>query len=313
MITHSAHAPWMTGAAEVLVREMKRRIKALGLGGTTMTHMQYETLLSEVSCYLNNKPLVLLPQAGESLTPNDLLHGMMKRRTPFVAPKNDNLFKGQAAVANNLERWWESFIEAWESKLVELSKWRLPHQNPTPGSLVLILDRKVGGNYQLGEVLEVFESEDGIGHVCRIQYAVNGKKRRFERPTRGLALVMTAEERARGGVNLVQMAQDLEEGRAPRPDYTILPGEVTATPATPTPDDHYSQSDHPDQTDGQDTAEPDGPITSGQSEEDHGNPSATTYTVPRMRLPVQVTMTPPDVVETPNAISRGAVGRPRAE
>ena len=44
MITHTAHAPWMTGAAEVLVREMKRRIKALGLGGTTMTHMQYETM-----------------------------------------------------------------------------------------------------------------------------------------------------------------------------------------------------------------------------------------------------------------------------
>ena len=109
------------------------------------------------------------------------------------------------------------------------------------------------------------------------------------------------------------MAQDLEEGRAPRPDYTILPGEVTTTPATPTSDDHDSRSDHPDQPDGQDTAEPDGPITSGQSEEDHGTPSATTYAVPRMRLPVQVTMTPPDVVETPNAISKGAVGRPRAE
>ena len=113
-------------------------------------------------------------------------------------------------------------------------------------------------------------------------------------------MVMTAEERARGGVNLVQMAQDLEEGRPPRPDYTFLPGEITTTPATPEPDE-------------QDTAEHDVPTTSGQSKEDLGTPAATTYAVPRMRLPVQVTMTPPDVIETPNAISSGAVGRPRAE
>ena len=100
---------------------------------------------------------------------------------------------------------------------------------------------------------------------------------------------------------------------APRPDYAVLPGEVTTTPETPTSDDHDSQSDHPDQPDEHNPTEPDGPIASGQSEEDHGTPAATTYAVPRMRLPVQVTMTPPDVIETPNAISSGAVGRPRAE
>ena len=321
MITHSAHAPWMTGAAECLVREMKRRIKSLGAAGTIMTHMQYETMLSQVSCYLNNKPLILLPQPGESLTPNDLLHGMMRRKTPFVTPKDDNLFKGQIVVANNLERWWQAFMEAWQSRLVELSKWRLPHENPTPGSLVLILDRKIGGNFQLGEVLEVFTNEDGVGHVCRIRYTVNGKKKQFERPTRGLAMVMTAAERARGGVNLVQMAQDLEDGLAPKKDYAILPGEQGTATQPPdqsdgedtSPPSRSDDDDHPDEPDGRDSAEPDGPEATGENAEDKGTAATTIYVVPKMPVPVQVSMTPPDVAETPNAISKVGVGRPRTE
>ena len=192
LLTHTAKAPWQTGQAEVTVRELKRRIKALGLGGTMMSHLEYETLLAQISHYLNNKPLILLPQVGESLTPNDLLHGMLKRKDAFVAPTDTNLFKRQSMLANNLERWWNTFIQAWENKLVELSKWRIPHPNPTKGSLALILDRKIGNSYQLGEIVNVVENEDGLVNVCTVQYTVNGKKKRFDRPVRGLSVVMTA-------------------------------------------------------------------------------------------------------------------------
>ena len=151
LLTHTAKAPWFTGQAEVTVREMKKHIKALGAHGILMSHLEYETLLSQISCYLNNRPLILLPTVGEAITPNDLLHGMVKRKGPFVPPSDSNLFDRQQKVAQNLKTWWETFISAWQSRMVDLSKWRFPKPNPTPGDVVLILDRPIGGSYLVGE------------------------------------------------------------------------------------------------------------------------------------------------------------------
>ena len=91
LITHTAKAPWFTGQVEVTVRKMKKPIKVMGGNGILMSHLEFETLLAQISCYLNNRPLILLPNIGEAITPNDLLYGMVKRKGPFVAPSESNL------------------------------------------------------------------------------------------------------------------------------------------------------------------------------------------------------------------------------
>jgi hypothetical protein len=282
-----------------------------------MSHLEFETLLAQISHYLNNKPLILLPQVGESLTPNDLLHGMLKRKDAFVAPTDTNLFKRQSMLANNLERWWNTFIQAWENKLVELSKWRIPHPNPTKGSLVLILDRKIGNSYQLGEIVNVVENEDGLVNVCTIQYTVNGKKKRFDRPVRGLSVVMTADERKLGGVNLVQMAQDMEDGIPPRADYAVNPNENDNQPPTLVDDRPNTPGDT--NYSGDESAEnPNVPGDSSNSDDsddgnvgnNHTTSTPTTYVVPKGKVLVTTDTSPPDVVETPDATSKRRAGRP---
>ena len=317
LITHSAKAPWFSGQAEVTVREMKKQIKVLSANGILMSHLEFETLLSQISCYLNNRPLILLPKVGEAITPNDLLHGMVKRKGPFLEAniQTSNLFERQQKISQNLTNWWEKFIAAWQDRMVELSKWRFPKPNPTPGDVVLILDRKIGGSYQVGEIAQVHLNDDGLAHVCTVRYSHKGNVKTFERPVRGLSIVMTNEERNKGGINIFQLLDDMDGNSSnPNPEEPNQ-GDTQQTgtqPESQPPDNNDAENDDSDNQQG--SAQPESPTLdaneSGSDDSDDENGQHTTFVVPKKPVVVTAVDAQDEISETDNAVSRNRPGRP---
>ena len=108
-------------------------------------------------------------------------------------------------------------------RLSQYQKWRCVKRNVEPGDIVLILDREAPkGSFTLGEIIKVKTDTDNIVRKVTLRYKIKnaGKGEMYvptaykyvERNVRGLALVVTAEERNKNEENkLIEVQNPLEE------------------------------------------------------------------------------------------------------
>ncbi|XP_065180252.1 uncharacterized protein LOC135810689 [Sycon ciliatum] len=199
-------APWWGGFFERLVQSVKRCLRKV-LGNAYVSGEELVTVLAEVECTLNSRPLTFLSteEWTEPLTPSHLLLGRRLRSMPdaehipraataeVVRERAEHL---QQLIRHSWTRWRREY-------LLEL---RNAHRqqfnaNATPirvGDVVLIEDENAKRQqWPLGLVVELIPGHDGIARAAKVKTATpkKGSVTHLKRPIQRLyPLEVCAEE-----------------------------------------------------------------------------------------------------------------------
>ena len=203
----SPHHPEGQGAIERLVAEVKKELKFV-TKNRTLTFGQLDAALAECSYLVNCRPLALHPGPGGEegyICPNDLMMGRSDKAPPMEPFEDSSLAKKVRFMRSIVLQFWERWYESYYQRLIKYHKWRNQKRNASPGDIVLILDRESPkGKFTLGEIVSIKIDEDNIVRKVMVRYKLknprgkshaSGAEKFMERNVRGLALVVTKEER----------------------------------------------------------------------------------------------------------------------
>ena len=174
----------------------------------TLTFGQLDAALAECSYLVNCRPLALHPGPGGEegyICPNDLMMGRSDKAPPMEPFEDSSLAKKVRFMRSIVLQFWERWYESYYQRLIKYHKWRNQKRNASPGDIVLILDRESPkGKFTLGEIVSIKIDEDNIVRKVMVRYKLknprgkshaSGAEKFMERNVRGLALVVTKEER----------------------------------------------------------------------------------------------------------------------
>ena len=161
-------SPWCQGGAEVLIREVKKamKIEQLLRGARYFSVVEFDTFLSKICTFINERPLVLGPEPGEALTPASLSLGTGLRFPSSQKPSS--LLKRKQAVDEAFAEFWSRFITS--PNLKKTFKFSEKSDDVNVGDVVLILDRPNAlGWFKLGRIKEILNDR-------RVLVSVSGGK-----------------------------------------------------------------------------------------------------------------------------------------
>ena len=203
------------GAVERLIAEVKKNLKVI-TRMRTLTFGELDTILSEASYLVNCRPLQYNPRHGEDgfLCPNDILFGRSDQEPPMIDVKDSSLTRRAVQKQKIIEEFWDKWSQSYFQTLVKYQKWKNQSRNVTPGDIVLILDREIQkGKFTRGVVDSVKIDDDKVVRKATIKYRLQkkcddmkkslfptvkyrpGEYKYIERSVRGLALLVTSEDR----------------------------------------------------------------------------------------------------------------------
>ena len=203
------HFPEGQGAVERLVQEVKKNLSVII--SKCLTFGELDALLSEASYLVNSRPLQLNPSMGEDsfICPNDILFGRSDMEPPAGVIMDTALTRRAAFKQRVIAEFWQKWSHSYYQSLVSYQKWRTLHRNAEVGDVVLILDKEVEkGKFTAGVIDTIKKDPDGVVRKVTVRYKLKQKKddddvkkyipsatKYTERNVRGLALLITAEER----------------------------------------------------------------------------------------------------------------------
>ena len=161
-------SPWCQGGAEVLIREVKKAMKIEQLlhGARCFSDLEFDTLLSKVCTFINERPLVLGPEVGDTLTPASLSLGTGLRFP--ASQKPSSLLQRKQAIDAAFEEFWNQFISS--PNLKKSFKFSSNTEDLKEGDIVIILDRPSAlGWFKLGRVKDIINER-------RVLITVSGGK-----------------------------------------------------------------------------------------------------------------------------------------
>jgi hypothetical protein len=175
--------------------------------GTQLDEESLRTLLCEVECIVNSRPIAgTNTPEEEPLTPNHLL--TTKTRVLMPPPgefqRNDiYLVKRWRRVQHLTNCFWERWRKSYLMSLQERQKWNKPRRNIQVGDIVLLKDQSIARNHwKTARVEEAYQDEDGLVRKVKVvvgdaQLTRNGKRTRnrsvLERPIQKLVLLFKSD------------------------------------------------------------------------------------------------------------------------
>ena len=222
-------APWQGGVFERMIKSAKRCLRK-AIGKNCLTYDELLTLVIEVECVLNSRPLtyVYAGDVTEPLTPSHLLVGFRTLSLPDAPVPEDTdddftpekLTRRAAHLAVTLEKFWKR----WKLEyLQELREFHRTYQQGGatyslhPGEVVTVYDEShPRGMWRLGGVEELLPSSDGEvrGVLVRVM-SKGGQVKMIRRP--------------------IQHIYPLEVGNEPsEPTIADTPSTTESTPTTAT-------------------------------------------------------------------------------
>ena len=208
-VPHSSH---MGGVWERLIWTVRSALETLLVSaGTQLDDEAFRTLMTEVECIVNSRPLSVNnlndPEAPEPLTPNHLL--TLKQKVVLPPPGNfqradlycRKWWRRVQYLANQFwARWRYEFLQNLQSR----SKWMRPTRNLMVGDIVISKEDEGPRNqWPLAKVVEVYPSEDGYVRKVRILKADGeldnqGRQQKppslLDRPIHKLVLLLPCDE-----------------------------------------------------------------------------------------------------------------------
>ena len=169
-------APWWGGFFERMIKCTKRCLKKT-LGNARLTYEELMTVLSEVECILNSRPLTYLypDDLEEPLTPSHLMSGRRLLSLPDVTPSRvDNPVSTRESVtkrARYLQRLMDHFWNRWRREYVPAL--RESHR---------LKGESTGQTVQLGDIVNVHDeslprAQWRMGVVCELIKGADKKTR----------------------------------------------------------------------------------------------------------------------------------------
>lgn len=204
-----SHAPHFGGLWEAGVRSLKYHLKRI-VGNARMGFEEFSTLITQIECCLNSRPLSELASDGEEslcLTPGHFLIGQPMNTIP--EPDSDkvpmNRLDRYQLLVRLLNQFWKRWSRDYLNQLQQRFKWHDAHPNLQVNDIVLVKeDNMPPAKWLMGRVTGVFPGEDGLVRVVELKVG----KSELRRPIHKLARLPIDEPkislllsiRSRGGV-----------------------------------------------------------------------------------------------------------------
>ncbi|XP_071581646.1 uncharacterized protein [Temnothorax nylanderi] len=175
-------APQFGGLWEAGVKSVKFHLKRI-LGDFTPTFAEFTTLLCNIECILNSRPIALLyddPESFDTLTPGHFLAGLYLKAvpSPSVGDINLNRLSRWQTVQRLQERFWKIWSSDYLNSLQQRKKWQTRQINLKIGDLVLLRNPSLPPTkWNIGRVLQCHTGDDDLVRVVTIKTARSTLKR----------------------------------------------------------------------------------------------------------------------------------------
>lgn len=169
--------PQGQGAAEKAVDLFKTALER-SYTATNFTFSEWVTISAEISSLVNARPLLLEPNSGEALTPNEILTQRSVSRPLGPEVTDDALSRRSYLQREFVEKWFQKYKLAMEEKLQGYNNtWKSPQENLNAGDVVLILDKPSTAHpYTLGVVQDALPDKDGCVRKIKVRYKLSNRK-----------------------------------------------------------------------------------------------------------------------------------------
>ena len=193
-------APWYNGAAESLIKSVKRALNA-AIGEQILSFSEMQTVLFEAAQLVNQRPIgshPTNPDEGTYLTPNDLILG---RASNYVPQGPFQVRTSQRYRLDFIQQITNQFSKRWVRevfpKLVIQPKWHAEKGELKQGDIVLVADNNaVRGEWKMAIVTDPIRSEDGKIRKALLSYRdkrSDNKKISISRPIQRLIVLVPVD------------------------------------------------------------------------------------------------------------------------
>ena len=169
----AADSPWHQGAAESLVKTVKKCLQ-FAVHSQRLSPAEYLSVAYEVANLVNERPIGHRPALDSSitiLTPNMLLLGRSTaNNTEMKLPVASSLTARFTLVQSVSDEFWRRWTELYAPSMVRQNKWLKQERDLVPGDIVLVSERGYKGSYTLGQVHETFLGTDGKVRKVNLRY-----------------------------------------------------------------------------------------------------------------------------------------------
>ena len=168
-----ADSPWHQGAAESLVKTVKRCMQ-FSIHSQRLTPAEYLAVAYEIANLINERPIGHRPAPDSPVnifTPNMLLLGRSSAKNPSIyLPDHSNLSTRFELVRSVTTEFWKRWIELYVPSLVKQNKWLNSGRDLVSGDVVLIAEKGFKGEYKLAQVTSTFPGPDGKVRKVNLRY-----------------------------------------------------------------------------------------------------------------------------------------------
>ena len=176
-------APWQNGIVERLVKSTKRCLKKK-LGRARLTFEELQTVISEIECAINNRPLTYIDNdtIESCITPNHLCNG---RRMEMFNSSSCGSEDADRLSVNNLtkrvvyrEYLVKHFLKRWEKEYLLTLREKYQKDGSSEsfknGDIVLIKDDGPRLFWKIAKIVELRKSKDGETRAATLRLGKKG-------------------------------------------------------------------------------------------------------------------------------------------
>ena len=197
-----ADAHWYNGAAEALVKSVKRALTAAVGDSNNHVRLKFSEMLTvmyEAAELVNERPIGQHPSNPDEgyLCPNDLLLGRSSSEVPQGIFEHHTSNKSRFFfVQNVVNSFWRRWTREVFPNLVIQKKWHTESRNLVKGDVVLVQDiNAVRGSWRKAVVRDLKASKDNRVRRVIVSYrSPTGMLIEVERPVQNLVLLVPASE-----------------------------------------------------------------------------------------------------------------------
>ena len=189
-------APWWGGFFERMVASVKDCLRKT-LGNARLTYEELLTVLVEVECTLNARPLTYEYNEvdDEVLTPSHLIYGRRIKSLPDEIIEPDDVVSEAHCserfkyLSTRLNHFWNRWRNEYLANLREFHRCKAQSKNRTAevGDLVLVLEEeKKRGEWRVGVVENLVRGSDNVVRGAKVRVVTKGKPTHLSRPVQKL-------------------------------------------------------------------------------------------------------------------------------
>ena len=203
---NTPNASHMGGVWERQIRTVRSVLTSLlKAQGQALNDESFNTLIKEVECIVNSRPLSVEDAndpSSQPLTPNHLL--TLKTKAVLPPPgvfQKDHIYcrKRWRIVQDLANQFWCKWRREFLTSLQTRQKWTKEVRNFSIGDIVLLKDNDLYGsrnNWPLARIVEVFPDKDGLVRSVTVHIATRdpkGKVSTLKRPITKLVLLESSK------------------------------------------------------------------------------------------------------------------------